>query len=151
MIATIGARLRSSCCSRDGETMRYVTHQFAHMETLERARRWLVHAGFDPSQIGVMADGVPRIAVKVSGGQAVEAELIIDAAELTDPIGPPGFWQLPSLERESSRRAIEHKSLPEEFQARTFVVGYHAPNERPEDAGITLEAMQEAFLSWGDD
>ena len=74
--------------------MRYLTHQFAHLETLERARRWLVHAGFDPAQIHVTIDGIPRIAVLVAPGQAAEAGLIIDAAELADPEGLPSFWDL---------------------------------------------------------
>ena len=54
--------------------MRYLTHQFAHLETLERARRWLVHAGFDSSQIEVddRRDSPDR---RAGGpGQGAEAE-----------------------------------------------------------------------------
>lgn len=74
--------------------MGYVTHQFANTETLDRARRWLVHAGFDPSQIETITMGAPRIAVRVGSGEAAEASLIIDAAELSDPHGNPSFWDL---------------------------------------------------------
>ena len=47
--------------------MRYVTHQFSHVETLERARRWLVQAGIDPSRIEAHTHGMPRISVAVEG------------------------------------------------------------------------------------
>ena len=45
--------------------MRYVTHHFAHLESLERARRWLVQLGFDPSHLEVRTEGIPRIALLV--------------------------------------------------------------------------------------
>jgi hypothetical protein len=110
--------------------MRYLTHQFAHLETLERARRWLAQAGFDPTHIHAMADGIPRIAVVVTPGQAAEAELIIDAAELTDPDGLPSFWD---LARQKHVHADQHPGLqpiPQELESQTFVVGYHPPDER---------------------
>jgi hypothetical protein len=71
-----------------------VTHQFAHIETLERARRWLIQAGFDPSRIEVHTQGIPRLSVTVEGGEAAEVRMIIDAAESSDPEGNPGIWDL---------------------------------------------------------
>ena len=72
--------------------MGYVTREFAHLETLERARRWLIEVGFDPARIEVHTHGVLRITVAVQSGQADEAERILDAVTASDPDGPPSFW-----------------------------------------------------------
>ena len=50
--------------------MRYVTREFAHMETLERAKRWLTEVGFHPSRIEVHTHGTLRLTIKVEAGQA---------------------------------------------------------------------------------
>jgi len=74
--------------------MLYVTHHFAHLETLSIARRWLVQLGFDPGHIETHTDGVPRIAVAVRPEEAAEVEMVINAAELTDPDSWPSFWDV---------------------------------------------------------
>jgi hypothetical protein len=127
--------------------MRYLTHQFAHLETLERAKRWLVQAGFDSSQIEVMTDGIPRIAIRVTPGQAFAAELVLDAVELTDPQGLPSFWDLAHQPHvythvESGTGAV----APEQVESRTFLVGYRVPDERPElGSSITAVEMRDAY------
>jgi hypothetical protein len=129
--------------------MRYLTHQFAHLETLDRARRWLVHAGFDPSQIEVMTDGIPRIAVKVAPGQAAEAEFIIDAVELTDPEGLPSFWDLARQPHVYPEHKTEVEAIPPDMGPKTFVVGYRVPDERPElGTDVTAIEMRDAYLGW---
>ncbi len=35
----------------------YMTHQFAHRETLERACNWLSKLGFDPSRMEIHDEG----------------------------------------------------------------------------------------------
>jgi len=127
--------------------MRYLTHDFAHVETLERARRWLVHAGFASSQIEVSCDGIPRISVRVDLGQAAEAELIINAAERGDPDGLPGFWDLARIEHPHTHHAAEGiQELPEHSESRTFVVGFHPPDERPDgQSSVTATAMRDAY------
>jgi hypothetical protein len=80
--------------------MRNVTHQFAHVETLERARRWLIQAGVDPGRIEAHTKGTPRIAVAVEPGEAAEVQRIIDAAESSDPEGNPGFWDVAPLKHD---------------------------------------------------
>ena len=74
--------------------MRILTHQFAHIETLERAKRWLVQAGIDPSRIEARTQGIPTLAVAVEPGESAEVQQIIDAAESSDPDGNPGIWDL---------------------------------------------------------
>jgi hypothetical protein len=107
----------------------------------------LVHAGFDPSQIEAMTDGIPRIAVKVGPGQGVEAELIIDAVELTDPQGLPSFWDLARQQHVYPEHTSEVEAVPEEMGPKTFVVGYRVPDERPElGTNVTAIEMRDAYL-----
>ena len=74
--------------------MRYVTHQFAHLETLSIARRWLVQLGFDPGQIETHTEGTPRLAIAIRPEQRALAEMVINAAELSDPNAWPSFWDV---------------------------------------------------------
>ena len=76
--------------------MRYMTHQFAHVETLERARRWMVQAGIDRSRIEARTQGILSLAVAVEAGESAEVQRIIDVAESSDPDGYPGIWDLAS-------------------------------------------------------
>ncbi len=78
--------------------MRYVTHQFAHSETLERAHRWLIHAGIAPDRMQVRRQGVPRLAVSAEPGEVDSIEMVISAAEMADPDGLPSFWDVARLE-----------------------------------------------------
>jgi hypothetical protein len=128
--------------------MRYLTHQFAHLETLNRARKWLEYAGFDPSQIEVMTDGVPRIAVRLEPGQAAEAELVIDAVELTDPQGNPIFWDLARQQLVPAEPTAEPPAPPE---PRTFAVGFQPREERLQEWIKTIAAaeLREGYLERG--
>ncbi len=71
---------------------RYVSHHFAHEETLDRAERWLRQRGFRPEQIETHREGVPRITVVCDAERAAEAEMILKAAETGDPEGWPSLW-----------------------------------------------------------
>lgn len=73
---------------------KYVTHQFAHHETLDRAERWLRQVGIDPGRIEIHREGVPRITVTPAPEQAAQVEMIFKAAELNDPDGWPSIWEL---------------------------------------------------------
>ncbi len=131
--------------------MRYLTHQFAHVETLERARRWLIHAGFDPNQIEVITHGIPRIAVRLGPGQAAEAELVIDAVELTDPQGNPSFWELARQHHVYPNAGVEatETSVPRELM--TLVVGDHPEGERLKELVDTISEaeLREGYLGRG--
>jgi hypothetical protein len=132
--------------------MRYLTHQFAHLETLERARRWLIHAGFDPSQIESMTDGIPRIAVRLGPGQAAEAELVIDAVELTDPQGNPSFWDLARQKHIYPKRATSTGILAASTDPASFSIGYHPQDQRLRDLVATIQeiALSEGYLRGSD-
>ena len=109
--------------------MRYVTHQFSHVETLERARRWLVQAGIDPSRIEAHTHGTPRISVAVEGAEAAEVQLVIDVAESSDPEGSPGIWDL-ARQQHIHRQGVERTiGPPSATHSESFLVGW-----RPQDA-----------------
>ena len=115
--------------------MRYVTHQFSHVETLERARRWLVQAGIDPSRIEAHTHGIPRISVAVDGAEAAEVHFVIDVAESSDPDGSPGIWDL-ARQYHIQRQGVEQCTAsiqPRCHLQESFVVGWH-----PQDAELEI-------------
>jgi hypothetical protein len=117
--------------------VRYVTHSFTHRETLERARRWLIHAGIEPSRIEVRTHRLLRIAIPVSGGEYASVVRMLDAVDLTDPQEGPSFWDLPSHEHhpsapgagdESRDQGVTEPALNERkmvHSASHFAVGWH--------------------------
>jgi hypothetical protein len=131
--------------------MRYVSHEFAHVETLERARRWLIQAGFDPGRIEIHRQGIPRLALAVEPGEGAEVELVIDAAESTDPDGNPSFWDLARRKHIYLESGTEGNETTEPTQPHSFVVGW-----RPMDSGrevaqtYTDVHLREAYVERGD-
>ena len=109
--------------------MRYVTHQFAHIETLERARRWLIQAGIDPSRIEARTQGILTLAVAVEPGESAEVQRIIDAAESSDPDGSPGIWDLASQRHVYPQAGTATAAAASATHSESFVVGW-----RPQDA-----------------
>jgi hypothetical protein len=108
----------------------YVTHQFAHVETLERARRWMVQSGIDRSRIEAHTQGILSLAVAVEGGESAEVQRIIDVAESSDPDGYPGTWGLTSRRRVSPQADTAKNTVVAVTHSDSFVVGWH-----PQDAG----------------
>ncbi len=102
--------------------MRYLTHQFAHSETLDRAWRWLIHAGVSPNRMEVYHQGVPRLAVAAEAAEFQSIEMIIRIAEMNDPDGLPGFWDL---------------------------AGVHPVEERPPTAATPIATVDGASFSLG--
>ncbi len=121
--------------------MRYVTHQFAHAETLDRARRWLIRAGFDPGRIEAHTRGILSLAVAVLAGEAAEARRIIDAAESSAPDGHPGIWELTGRRqvvlRADPAPAVATLTLPH-----SFAVGWHPQDADRDGADIGLELLK---------
>jgi hypothetical protein len=105
-----------------------VTRQFSHIETLERARRWLAQAGIDPSRIEVHIHGPLRITVAVTAGEASEVEQIFDVAESSDPKGTPSFWDHAASQHVYPQQAPVEPSAGAP-RSESFVVGW-----RPLDA-----------------
>ncbi|MCA1685115.1 MAG: hypothetical protein LC745_03855 [Planctomycetia bacterium] len=123
---------------------KYVSHQFAHPETLDRAERWLRQFGIDPHHIEVHRDGVPWISVIATPEQSAEVEMIFKAAEVNDPDGWPSFWEL-------SRMPHPHVAPPaaDPVTDSTFVtarpspVGWHPPDVA--DTGRSASGVTEVW------
>lgn len=108
--------------------MRYMTHTFAHLETLERARRWLSQAGIDPSRIEARTHGICTLAVAVEPGESAEVQHIIDAAEFSDPDGNPSIWDAGAHRYVSSQAEKSPAAVEKATHSESFVVGW-----QPED------------------
>ena len=131
--------------------MRYISHQFAHLETLERARRWLIQAGFDPNRIEALPQGIPRLAVAVEPGESAEVELIIDAAESTDPEGNPSIWDLARQKHIYLQSGEAAREISEPEQHHSFVVGWRPIDaEREITQASTGEHLREGYVERGD-
>jgi hypothetical protein len=69
----------------------YMTHTFAHRETLSRAHSWLTQLGFRPRE-GAHSSGVPRLVIVDEPHRLAAAKMLINAAENADPDGFTSFW-----------------------------------------------------------
>jgi hypothetical protein len=119
--------------------VRYISHQFAHLETLDRARRWLIQNGIEPSRIEVHTDGIPRLAVAVDAGQFAEVELLISAAESSDPDGNPSFWDLARQKHVYPGPLEASDSAVPEARSESFVIGWRPIDSDREVAQATTE------------
>jgi hypothetical protein len=126
--------------------VRYISHQFAHLETLERARRWLVQNGIEPSRIEVHTDGIPRLAVAVDAGQFAEVELLISAAESDDPDGNPSFWDLARQKHVYPELQESDASVVPEARSESFVIGWRPLDSDREVTQASTEIdLQKAY------
>ena len=119
--------------------MRYITHEFAHIETLDRAQRWLIQAGIDPKKIEVHHQGIPRISVAVEAGESASVEMVINAAESSDPEGLPSFWDLARQHHvyaETTEPAIEPAA---EASSASFTVGWRPIDSEKEVSQASTE------------
>jgi hypothetical protein len=131
--------------------MRYITHQFAHSETLERARRWLIQVGFDPSRIEAHTQGIPRLALAVGPGESAEVELVIDAAESTDPDGNPSFWDLARQKHIYLQSGEVVDEVSQSSQPHSFVVGWRPiDTEREVSQASTEMNLREGYVERGE-
>ncbi len=128
--------------------MGYLTHYFASDRTLDRARRWLLEAGFEVSQIEAIHQGIPRISIRLNAGQRAVGKLVIDAAEMADPSGFPGIWDLAQLKFVHDRAVtVPERTVPPGAAPATFALGYHYLDERPETgSSLAAIAMREAYV-----
>jgi hypothetical protein len=121
--------------------MWYITHEFAHTETLDRARRWLRLLGFDPARIEAHSHGVPRLAVAVDHGEAAEVALLIDIAESTDPDGFPSISQPAQPRHVKAQPDMMGDSMQRAAKPASFAVGWH-PLEAAGDLGQASSRLE---------
>jgi hypothetical protein len=99
----------------------YLTHTFAHRETLNRAHSWLTSHGFHARQ---HTSGIPRIMIVDEPYRLAAAQMLINAAESADPDGFPGLWddaRLPHYAPQESAADFR----PEPARPRTSAIGWH--------------------------
>jgi hypothetical protein len=130
----------------------YVTREFAHMETLERAKRWLTEVGFHPSRIEVHTHGSLRITVKVEAGQAEEVERVLDAVAASDPDGSPSFWDHTHLHHGIAMKQVKPELpvagvLPSE----TFDIGWRPLDAEREVTQTSTDTDVEKQKTYRDD
>jgi hypothetical protein len=65
------------------------THRFYSVQTLVRAQAWLGQIGIPADHIEVSSTGLPSMTVQTEFSRLPEVELVINAAEMTDPEGWP--------------------------------------------------------------
>jgi hypothetical protein len=126
--------------------MRYLTHQFAHSETLDRARRWLIDAGVSPDRIHVHRHGVPSLTVAVEPGEIDGIELVIRAAENNDPDGLPSFWELARLKpTEAPDVHVEVASYSAPGSLTSFELAWHPVDTNWDEETRRLIELQQDF------
>lgn len=114
--------------------MRYLTHQFAHSESLDRAHRWLISAGVSSDRMHVHRHGVPRLTVALEPAEIDGIELVIHAAENLDPDGLPSFWELARVEpNEHSTGQACVAALTSRGQVDTFQLEWHQVDETSDE------------------
>jgi hypothetical protein len=99
----------------------YLTHTFAHRETLTRAHSWLTRHGFHPRH---NTSGVPRIMIVDDPYRLAAAKMLINAAESADPDGFPGLWDEARLPHYPAQESVAN-IRPEPAKPHTSVIGWH--------------------------
>jgi hypothetical protein len=130
----------------------YVTREFAHAETLERAKRWLIELGFHASRIEVHTHGTFRLTVSVDSGQADEVERVLDAVAAGDPEGAPSFWDHTKHQHGDPKHAapvIPPGSAP--LPSETFNIGWRPLDPEREVTQTTTEIEKQKDFREGRD
>jgi hypothetical protein len=131
--------------------VRYVTHEFAHPETLDRARRWLIQVGFDATRIETRAQGIPRLAVAVGPGEAAEVAMLIDTAEASDPDGYPYFMEYTRHRPADPRAETPEAEAKEAARWGSFVMSWRPlDRDRGTDAASREVELQAAYQERGE-
>lgn len=125
--------------------MRYLTHQFAHSETLDRARRWLIHAGVSPDRMQVHRQGLPRLAITAEPAEVQSIEMIIRIAEMNDPDGLPGFWDLARLHPADADGVEADGAAAVTANPSSFTLGWHSVDPAWDDQVRAEVELQKAY------
>jgi hypothetical protein len=124
--------------------VRNLTHQFAHIETLERARRWLVQAGIDPSRIEARTQGTLTLTVLLEPGESAEVQRVFDAAESSDPDGNPGIWDVASQRHVYPQANATTAAAGSVTHSESFVVGWR-PLDPAREVSQTDTELQKIY------
>jgi hypothetical protein len=128
----------------------FVTREFVQLETLERAKRWLIEVGFHPSRIELHTHGTLRITVSVEAGQAAEVEKILDAVAVSDPAGSPSFWDHPQ-HGQGPKQAQPAPPSPEALQSESVDIGWRPIDPDRDVTQISTEIEKQKAYREGRD
>jgi hypothetical protein len=129
----------------------FVTREFAKIETLERAKRWLIEVGFHPSRIELHTHGALRITVSVEAGQADEVERILDAVAVSDPAGSPSFWDHPQHHHDPKQPKPEPAPDPAALRSESFDIAWHPVDPERDVTQISTEIEKQKAYREGRD
>jgi hypothetical protein len=122
----------------------YYIHHFAHHETLRRACDWLGQLGFHPDMPRPGVAESPWLTLSVPASQLAEVELLVNAAENTDPLGWPSFWdEARRVHVGSELRSDE--STPVEVRGASVAIGWHPIDEADVPARAELERLRDVM------
>lgn len=102
--------------------MSLTTHRFQSVETLARAQEWLGRIGIGSDRIEVSSTGLPSLTIQTEFARLPEVEMILNAAELTDPDGWPA-WDQSDPAAPFRFQAAPEPSRPDRVQ--TAPIGWH--------------------------
>jgi hypothetical protein len=102
----------------------YLTHTFAHRETLSRAHSWLTQHGFSARRFRADASGVARLVVEDEPQRLAAAKILISAAERADPDGAASFWDQAPRSRLVPKDDREDTHAPQ-HGPHSWVLGWH--------------------------
>jgi hypothetical protein len=103
----------------------YVTHTFAHRETLSRAHAWLTRLGFHAGELRGLDSGVPRLKIRVEPDRHAAVQMLINAAENADPDGFPSFWDHLGAQPATSPRPDPAVEAGSYAKPGSWVLGWH--------------------------
>ncbi len=122
----------------------YYTHHFAHHETLRRACDWLGQFGFHPSATLPGEADSPRLTLTVPTGQLAEVELLVNAAENSDPLGWPSFWD-EARQFHATPELSSFRSRDDGAGAAKAEIGWHPIDGADRSDRAELERLREAM------
>jgi hypothetical protein len=103
----------------------YLTHTFAHSETLSRAHDWLTRLGFHPRQIHAHTSSIPRLMIPVGPESMAAAQMLINAAESADPDGFPSLWKKAEACHGTVNENSQNIDSGRQSEPRSSVIGWH--------------------------
>jgi hypothetical protein len=117
----------------------YYVHHFAHHDTLRRACDWLDQFGFHPDRPTPGEADAPWLTLSVETSQLAEVELLVNAAENTDPLGWPSFWE-EARQGYSRTELSSDKSHRDHARGGKATIGWHPIDD--------VDALDRAEVEW---
>ncbi len=108
--------------------MRYMTHHFAHVETMQRARRWLVELGFDSTRIHTHGEHHPWMTILDTADRLAQARVIINAIEHGEHGKRHGVWDRPRDADHVEHHHGAHVHVHAHEHHESVTIGWHPPD-----------------------